>query len=70
MCDDAREALAEDALGAEAVATAEAAGAQFEPDGDAVPGQVGDGADVVAMDARRGAIAARALGLLSCGSDD
>ena len=49
--DDAREALAEDALRTQAVVTAKAAGAEFEADRDAVPGQVGDCACVIAVDA-------------------
>jgi hypothetical protein len=40
MSDDTREALAEDALRTEAVATAEATRPEFEPDGASVPGQV------------------------------
>jgi hypothetical protein len=51
VSDDSREAFAEDALGAEAVATAEAAGAKLKLDGHAVPGEVGYSARVVAVDA-------------------
>jgi hypothetical protein len=70
MSDHTREAFAEDALGAETVLAAEAPRAQFESDGCPVPGEVGDGAQVIAVDAGRGAAAARALGLRSGSSHD
>jgi hypothetical protein len=68
--DDPREALAEDALGTEAVAAAEAAGAQFQLDGHAVPGEVGDVARLIAVNARRETLASWALSLGACDPDD
>ena len=70
MGDDSREAFTEDALGTEAVLTAEAARPEFEADGDAVPREVGDVARVVAVNTCRRAAAARALNLLSGRLDD
>ena len=66
----ARQALAEDALRTEAVATAEAARAQVKADSYSVPREVSYRAGVVAVDARRGAAAAGALGLRPDGLHD
>jgi hypothetical protein len=68
--DDLREALAEDALGAETVATAEATSSEFEPNGDSVPGEVGDAARVIAVNAGRRAITSWALGPWLSGRHD
>jgi hypothetical protein len=50
VSDHAREALTEDALRTQAVLAAEAAGAQMESDGNAMPGEVGHCSGVVTMD--------------------
>lgn len=70
MGDDSRQPLAEDALRTDAVLAAEAAGTQFQLNGDTVLGEVGDVASVIAVNARRETMAAQALGLGACDPDD
>jgi hypothetical protein len=70
MSDDARKALAEDALRTQAVLAAEATGAQFQLDGHIVPREVCDVARVIAVNARRETPASWALSLGTCDPDD
>jgi hypothetical protein len=60
MSDNPRQSLAEDALFAETVLTAEAARVKLQADCDAMPGEIGDVAGVAAVDTFRVPVAVRA----------